>query len=418
MEFTTLIRRACAVAILVAAGAAITVFVLHGWFHRTFSPAPVADAIGTAVVVLASFLAQRFVSMAFFRDLMLGVSTAAAGKEQKLDIVHQVNGEIASELEQVHDYNEVVRGQLKTAIAATEKAAFDIVERLQVIDAVVTELDRFVAGTSDETAELVRKSEERIAHNQGAIRRMGDYIQQRLQEGERDKVRVATVLEEARSLERLVQLIKKVAAQTKLLALNAAIEAARAGEAGRGFAVVADEVRKLSSETEAAVGKISEGIRFVADSIHAQFEDKLSDSGLNEEKSMLEFFSSQLDELGQSYETMMRHEVTVLVEVQKSSSQLTTMFLEAQASVQFQDVTRQQIEQVIQALAQLDEHAGLLARRLRTYEDSGFSYQSIAQRLETLYSGYVMEQQRMTHDGSLRRGSSGLAPAVSNIELF
>ena len=418
MEFTTLVRRACVVAILVAIGAAATVFVLHDWFHQAFSPAPVADAIGTAVVVLASFLAQRLVSMAFFRDLMLGVSTVAAGKEQKLDTMHQVAQEIASELDQVHDYNEVVCSQLKTAIAETEKAAFDIVERLQVIDAVVTQLDRFATGTSDETAELVHRSEERIADNQGAIRRMGDYVQQRLQESERDKVRVATVLEEARSLETLVQLIKKVAAQTKLLALNAAIEAARAGEAGRGFAVVADEVRKLSSETEAAVGKISEGIRFVSDSIHAQFEDKLSDGGLNEEKSMLEFFSSQLDELGQSYETMMRHEVSVLVEVQKSSSQLTTMFLEAQASVQFQDVTRQQIEQVIQALARLDEHAGLLAGRLRGHQDSSITYPSIAQHLETLYSGYVMEQQRTTHDGSLRRGGPKLAPAVSHIELF
>ena len=418
MEPAKLIRRAFAVAILVAAGAAITVFVLHEWFHRTFSPAPLADAIGTAVVVLASFLAQRLVSMAFYRDLTLGASTVAAGTEHKLDSLHLVANEISSELDQVHAYNEVVCSQLKATIEETEKAAFDIVERLQVIDAVVTQLDRFVTGTSDQTAELAQESGERITDNQGAIRRMGDYIQLRRHESERDKERVAKVIDEARSLETLVQLIKKVAAQTKLLALNAAIEAARAGDAGRGFAVVADEVGKLSGETDAAVGKISEGIRFVAESIHAQFEDKLSDSGLNEEKSMLELFSSQLDELGKSYEMMMRHEVAVLLEVRKSSSQLTSMFLETQASVQFQDVTRQQIEQVMHAVAQLAEHAGLLAMRLRTYEDSSFSYQPISQRLEALYGGYVMEQQRMAHDGSLRRAAPKPASAASNVELF
>jgi methyl-accepting chemotaxis protein len=62
--------------------------------------------------------------------------------------------------------------------------------------------------------------------------------------------------DQARQIESIVAIIKRIASQTNLLALNAAIEAARAGEAGRGFAVVASEVRALADEVRTS----SEGI--------------------------------------------------------------------------------------------------------------------------------------------------------------
>ena len=184
--------------------------------------------------------------------------------------------------------------------------------------------------------------------------------------------------------------------------------------------MVADEVRKLSGETETAVVKISQGIAAVADHIEEQFQHKLSNVNLDKEKQLLEFFSSQLNALGQSYEALMQHESGVLSQVKESSSLLATMFMDAQASVQFQDVSRQQIEHVMQALTQLDQHAGLLADRLHAYEDSSITYTPIAEHLDSLYGRYVMESQRASHQSSLHRDPAATepAPAESRIELF
>ena len=418
MNFSSYQRRAFLVALIVALGAAASVYVLHGWFHQLFKSAAIVDALGAAFVVLAGFVAQRLVSVTFCRDHLLGAAGVQAIADAKLERLHKVNEEVAAELKQMQDFNTVVRGHMKNVIDETEAAAFGIVERLQTIDAVVTSLDQFVAGTAGESENLTRGARERIEKNRDIVVKMSGYVQQRLQDAEQDQIRVAQVVGEARALESLVQLIKHVAGQINLLALNAAIEAARAGEAGRGFAVVADEVRKLSAETETAVSKISLGIQSVAKSIEIQFQDTLSHDDLDQEKIMLGQFSTQLQELGESYQELMQHETETLNQVQRSSTQLGNMFLEAQAGVQFQDVTRQQIEQVMQALKQLDEHAEGLAERLRVYEEPAANYTPLTRRLETLYSGYVMEQQRTSHDASLKREASKQASVKSNIELF
>lgn len=76
----------------------------------------------------------------------------------------------------------------------------------------------------------------------------------------------------SRSMGDMLDLIDKVAFQTRLLALNAAVEAARAGEHGRGFGVVATEVRELAQRCSEAAKDIRQLVTASDDAVRSGLE--------------------------------------------------------------------------------------------------------------------------------------------------
>ncbi|MBL8423092.1 MAG: chemotaxis protein [Candidatus Accumulibacter phosphatis] len=426
--------------------AVIVVFLIHDLYNeflaRTFGLGDRSiDTLMTLCGLLLFVAVQQSISRALYHDVHMGIDSQLKDERPPCPSNKVCQRVAMPELREMPRFNKVLVGQLRSVVEQTEQAAYDVTSRLQTIDDVVTDLNRFVAGAASEAETMAHASEETLGANQDLIDKLKAFISQRIDDTAQDQARSAEAVREAKALQTLVDLIKHIAGQTNLLALNAAIEAARAGEAGRGFAVVADEVRKLAHETEAAVKKINDGIAAVARIIESQSRNQLAHSHITEERDSLERFAQQLALLGSSYATLTERERALLATISQSSGKLGAMFMDTLASVQFQDVTRQQIEQVISGIERLDTHAdalaGVIERGIDVRREDAI--EPLAKQMQEVFSTYVMDQQRNAHHqamdigsssgsgrssggGGSRPGTAATMPAApaksSNVELF
>lgn len=406
---------------------AFSVYWLQPYYHQLISAFGFSrlavDAVMTGLVVIFSFNVQFFVTKLFFANVLGVISNEEKNKLETFFLYEKATYDVSNDLLSVREFNDVVRSHLYSVTEETEHAAFDIANRLQAIDQVVSDLEGFVARSASQSNDALENSQRNRRENEERLIHLREYIQERSVQNRRDYEGITKVVAEAHALTSLVDMVKEIAAQTNLLALNAAIEAARAGEAGRGFAVVADEVRKLSQETEAAVTKINEGINRVANTIDSQFREKLSHDSIEQEQQGLSELAQQLAEISERYAELVNHDNEVLVKIHHSSQQLASMFMDVLASIQFQDVTRQQLEQVAHALAILDEHSEQLADYLgKCGEQANLRFDPLKAQLETLFSNYVMEKQRISHQKSLgdsnEGNSGGKNDNLPTVELF
>jgi methyl-accepting chemotaxis protein len=223
--------------------------------------------------------------------------------------------------------------------------------------------------------------------------------------------------ESSAEIGKVIKVITSIAQQTNLLALNAEIEAARAGSAGRGFSVVAMEVRKLAAHSTKAAAEISETINSTSKKVQGELIDAQASLRRHEANNSV---SHLVEDLGTMQEEFSRNGellLAVISEVEANYAESVNRLSDALGHIQFQDVMRQRMEHVQDALIEIRDHILMLVQKPETPCWDGHLETTFKEMLDAHLDRYRMASQTATHlavsGGATNANHSGPA-----IELF
>jgi methyl-accepting chemotaxis protein len=310
-------------------------------------------------------------------------------------------------------FTEILSRQMRSVTELSEAAAGAILSNLTRVDAKVTALLNFIrqSGSSDQVASVVAQIESQVQECRGRFEkfelrhqedaRLG--LQQRTKIGV-DTNRVLDVLEG----------VNGIARQTAMLSLNVSIEAARAGEAGKGFAVIATEIRKLAAEVQALSTGVQARIETLMHTVTVDLEEQTNQRELLERETFSDM-KQTLGALTDNVTTIISHQRDILQKVETESEAIAVPIMDIMGSIQFQDIIRQQLEQLDLMADMVDGHIGSIGVMLDSGRDE-LEEETLSQKLDNMFSNYVMATQRDTHLAA--HGQAVSKDAGSLIELF
>jgi methyl-accepting chemotaxis protein len=338
---------------------------------------------------------------------------APPGYEPTMDCLHDNAASVVAELGHYQSFLSILRDQIGNVGVETEEAALDILTRLNDIDRRIQAIISFVepSGTDDDVTELMLRSEARMAESR---RLLADFRSRRERAAGETRKNLDEILSMVAGLNRIVTQVRTVARQTNMLAINAAIEAVQAGDAGKGFRVVAGEVKQLSRLSDQAALDIGDGISRLQGAIRAGMEAMVVGQ-LEAETQSFDHLVGSIGDLTINFDQLIGHQRDVMIKVHRESEMIAEPIMQLIGSIQFQDVTRQQLQHVSRSMEMIGRHSQQLGRILR---ESQVEHESLGIEAEiaALLAGYVMSQQRNIHNRGI--GADAAEDKGPLVELF
>ncbi|MCM4076061.1 methyl-accepting chemotaxis protein [Paractinoplanes hotanensis] len=325
---------------------------------------------------------------------------------------------VATALKDVPACCEVVGAHISDVIEQTGEAAESIVEQLIKVDGLAEETAANVARLAGTLGHTEAELSQATSSNDQLVDRLVRYFLYRDEQ-------IRGLVDEMRGLKQHVAEIEQVSRATNILALNAMIEAMRAGDAGEGFAVVADEVRKLADRSNKAAHGIGSSIADLTGRLDAVLADDSSfendttsvaletaDTAMTRRLSGIANAQRELSELVTG---VLHNSMEALRDAEQSTGALTAETTGAVGHVQFQDIARQLLEHVSDAVGEVKQ----AAEDVIGYAEGSVPEETVRERaisVDSLRARHVMSRQRVTHGD--HAGGAAAADDTPIIELF
>ncbi|WP_436527132.1 methyl-accepting chemotaxis protein [Actinoplanes sp. HUAS TT8] len=333
-----------------------------------------------------------------------------AGQSVRGDVVADALGPVPA-------YCDVIDGHVRDVIEQTGDAATAIVQQMVKVDSLAEVMSGDVSRLAGTLSRTERELSQVSSSNDQLVGRLISYFIYRDHQ-------IRALVDQMRDLNEHVNEIEQVSRATNILALNAMIEAVRAGEAGEGFSVVADEVRKLahrSSEAAQGIGSSIADLTAKLDGVlsdDTQFDRAQGFPVGDQDTAMtrrLGGIASAQREMSEMVSGILRDTVEAARQVQKSSDVLISETTGAVGHVQFQDISRQMLEHVADAVADISGQA----ETVTGYARGEITEEEVRKRaidVDDLRAKHVMARQRFTH--ATQTGADDQTADEPLIELF
>jgi methyl-accepting chemotaxis protein len=323
---------------------------------------------------------------------------------------------LSDDIKYMQKYTDVLSQHIDAANAETEKGTLKIMSVMQAVYSSSEFLLDKLKDSERNADQLKLLQSERRKSNQSLLDEMSKYASKKSDQVMQDNQRIQDVLQQVKGLTGLTGLIRNIAKQTNLLALNASIEAARAGDAGRGFAVVADEIRSLSKETESVTSAIDRAIIGVTETVEKNLSSVLAGDQTREGLEKIEAVSASLKSILDDFSAVSEYLTSLSVDSRQAMNSVHEGIISALGNMQFQDISRQQLESVKVLLSEMVMHFWQLDEFLHASPPVRVDMQTLESLLDRHRSQYVMQQQHDLHNEVL--GDQITHNSTNNIELF
>jgi len=370
-------------------------------FSHLFGPAFAGREVQVAILLILAIPAPAILITALnWRQASRGIAELGEiGKMTQTELAHVLVRRQAmhEELRDSQPYIDVMREQIGDSLAESEREVTEVIEQICLLNEKANQQRERISQSIQSGHALTNSTHLRVENNKQILAALEMQMEEQTGDLRHNFERIKNLAGEVGALTPLIKVITGIAQQTSLLALNAEIEAARAGQAGRGFAVVAYEVRKLAVRSTKAAADIGKNINATFDKVRREMAEAQALLEEHEASNSMGQLMTDLTGMQQEFSHNSSLLLEVITEVDANYEESVRRLSQALGHIQFQDVMRQRMEHVQEALDEMREH---MLRLSEKPDDAGWDGKLEMRFKDILTSHlnrYRMASQTKTH---------------------